>query len=107
MLQWITNHKGFPTKLGEYLATGNPVVVTKVGEITDYLDNGCAYLAEPDSVQSFSDKLIEALTNENSNIVGNKGRDIAIKYFSHKKQGEKLSNQLHEIILQKNKYINS
>ena len=31
---------GFPTKLGEYLATGNPVVVTKVGEIPNYLIDG-------------------------------------------------------------------
>src|SRR5690606_3427017 len=27
---------GFPTKLGEYLATGNPVVATRVGELPDY-----------------------------------------------------------------------
>jgi glycosyltransferase involved in cell wall biosynthesis len=26
---------GFPTKLGEYLATGNPVCSTRVGEIPD------------------------------------------------------------------------
>lgn len=28
---------GFPTKLGEYLASGNPVIVTDVGEISHYL----------------------------------------------------------------------
>lgn len=28
---------GFPTKLGEYLLTGNPVVVTKVGDIPKFL----------------------------------------------------------------------
>ena len=40
---------GFPTKLGEYLATGKPVCVTKVGEITVYLeDNVSAFLAEPE-----------------------------------------------------------
>ena len=30
---------GFPTKLGEYLATGKPVVVTRVGEIGDFLED--------------------------------------------------------------------
>ena len=41
---------GFPTKLGEYLATGRPVVVTKVGEIPDYLEDGVnAFLSDINS----------------------------------------------------------
>ncbi|MBC8342374.1 MAG: glycosyltransferase family 4 protein, partial [Bacteroidetes bacterium] len=46
---------GFPTKLGEYLATGNPVCATSVGEIPDYLKDGeSIYFAEPGSVDSFA-----------------------------------------------------
>ena len=33
-------HAGFPYKLGEYLATGNPVLATRVGDIEDYLRDG-------------------------------------------------------------------
>ncbi len=99
----IQSKGGFPTKLGEYLATGNPVVVTMVGEITDYLDESCAYLAEPDSVNSFSRKLKEALIDSNRKTIGNKGRDIAMKYFDHKIQGKRLSDQLYKVKLMKNK----
>lgn len=38
---------GFPTKLGEYLSTGNPVICTKVSEIPDYLDDTNAILIDP------------------------------------------------------------
>lgn len=70
---------GFPTKLGEYLATGNPVCVTKVGEIPDYLeDNVSAFFAEPGDVASFADALDRALSNtENSKRVGLNGRKTA------------------------------
>ena len=30
----------FPTKLGENLSTGNPIVVTRTGEIPLYLEDG-------------------------------------------------------------------
>ena len=44
---------GFPTKLAEYLATGTPVVATKVGDVTEYLrDRETAYLAEPENTDS-------------------------------------------------------
>lgn len=39
---------GFPTKLGEYLLTGNPVVVTKVGDIPLYLKDGVSALLSED-----------------------------------------------------------
>jgi len=54
---------GFPSKLTEYLSTGNPVVVTRVGEIPYYLkDNVHAFLTEPDSVNSFAERWIMCWT---------------------------------------------
>ncbi len=38
---------GFPFKLGEYLATGNPVICTKVSDVEYYLDNEDVYLIDP------------------------------------------------------------
>ena len=41
---------GFPFKLGEYLATGRPVVASRVSDVTEYLtDRRDAILIEPDS----------------------------------------------------------
>lgn len=78
---------GFPTKLGEYLASGKPVVVTKVGDIPLYLSDGInAYLAEPDSVDSFTNKLRECLSNpKTAAAVGSRGRETANAEFNHKK----------------------
>ena len=75
---------GFPTKLGEYLATGNPVCATTVGEIPDYLNDGeSVYFAEPGSVDSFADTMHRALSNpEKAKHVGANGRIVAETYFN-------------------------
>lgn len=92
---------GFPTKLGEYLATGNPVCVTKVGEIPDYLeDNVSAFMAEPGDVDSFADALDRALSDrENAERVGLNGRKVAEENFDAKLQSERLVRFLEENIV--------
>ena len=55
---------GFPTKLGEYLATSNPVITTTVGEIPLYLkDNVNAFLIEPDNLTALVDKICFIINN--------------------------------------------
>lgn len=87
---------GFPTKLGEYLASGIPVAVTSVGEIPAYLqDNINAYLAQPDSVESFYHAMTRALDDDVAALrVGKEGRETAIRYFSTSAQGQILSDFL-------------
>lgn len=49
---------GFPTKLGEYLATGNPVLVTNVGEIPLFIKHGeNGFIAEESNVDDFAKNL--------------------------------------------------
>lgn len=87
---------GFPTKLGEYLASGNPVCVTKVGEIPDYLeDNVSAFMAEPGSVTSFAEALDRAM-GENAMSVGTMGRRVAEENFNVAVQARRLSEFLKE-----------
>ena len=90
---------GFPTKLGEYLATGNPVVVTRVGEITVYLNNNVnAYLAEPNNPIDFSKKLDEALQNvKTARKIGHHGKNLAFKVFNYKVQAKKLIDFIESI----------
>lgn len=89
---------GFPTKLGEYLATSNPVCVTKVGEIPDYLeDNVSAFMATPGDVDSFAEAMNRALSNpELAKKVGNQGRKVAEKNFSISIQSDRLVKFLHD-----------
>ena len=74
---------GFPTKLGEYLATGRPVVVTRTGEIDRYLKDGeSAYLAEPGNVSEIA-RQMEAVLNDpvKAMRIGTAGREVALGSF--------------------------
>lgn len=75
---------GFPTKLGEYLATGNPVVVTSVGEIPLYIKNReNGYLAEPCNPRAFAENIIYAIDNPDvSTQLGKRGRELTLNEFS-------------------------
>jgi glycosyltransferase involved in cell wall biosynthesis len=83
---------GFPTKLGEYLATGKPVVVTKVGEIPFYLkDQRNAFLAEPNNIESFAQKMIELLKDqENAIQIGKQGKKLTKEVFNYKVQAGRI-----------------
>ena len=85
---------GFPCKLGEYLATSNPVIVTDVGEISEYLVDGVsAFIAEPDSVNSFAEKLIYVLEHpELAKKVGLQGKNVAYEKFNSNKQATNIIN---------------
>lgn len=91
---------GFPTKLGEYLATGKPVVVTKVGEIPLFLHDGeNAYMANPDDVNDFANKLIEVASDYPTALkVAQKGKELAYTEFSSKVQSEKLLDFIRRTI---------
>lgn len=87
---------GFPTKLGEYLSTGKPVIVTKVGDIPIYLKDGeNAFLAEPDSVSSFANKLRQCLDNPDLAIsVGQEGLQLANSIFNYQSCTQSLLRDL-------------
>lgn len=90
---------GFPTKLGEYLATGVPVCATKVGELPDYLvNNKSVFFAAPGSIQSFADTMKRALDNKKqANKIGVGGKSVAKKEFNKDIQSEKLFHFIKEI----------
>ena len=91
---------GFPTKLGEYLSTGNLVIVTAVGDIPLYLkDNESALIAQPGDIESFADKIKYAIENyENLNNVRKSGYNVCVKNFDSKLQGLRLSEFFQQLI---------
>jgi glycosyltransferase involved in cell wall biosynthesis len=79
---------GFPTKLGEYLASTKPVVITTTGEIPKYLkDKESAYLSKPDDVNDFANKMIYALSDQNAECIGQRGYEIAKNNFNYQLYG--------------------
>ena len=84
---------GFPTKLGEYLATGKPVIISEVGEIGYFLKDGeNAFIARPGDVESFSEKIHEVFENYSKALeIGIKGRLLVLNEFSYLEQAKKLA----------------
>lgn len=76
---------GFPTKLGEYLLTGNPVVITKVGDIPHFLeDRKSALLANERDQVDFASKIIWAIEHPTeANEIGMNGASVARIYFNY------------------------
>lgn len=89
-----------PCKVGEYLCTGNPVVVTGQGELFKYLTDGInAYLPEPDSIESFANKLDYVLSNpEEAAKVGKQGLTTAIREFGSEAQAERIIDFFESVI---------
>lgn len=84
---------GFPTKVGEYLATGKPVIITNVGEICHFLKDGYnAFVAKPDNVNSFSEKINEVFSDYPKALeIGKRGEMLVYNEFNYFKQAVKLA----------------
>ncbi len=90
---------GFPTKLGEYLSTGNPVIVTKVGDIPHYLSENNAFLVEPDDNQAFADAIVRVFADyEKALEIGARGKEVALSVFNAKVQTKKLNDFIQALI---------
>ena len=83
---------GFPTKLGEYLATGNPVLVTRVGDINLYIRDGRnGYLAKPNDIDDFRFKLDSIIADyDKAKKVGVYGKELTNDAFNYSVQTQKV-----------------
>jgi glycosyltransferase involved in cell wall biosynthesis len=83
---------GLPTKVGEYLATGRPVVVSAVGDLPLYLSDGVdAYLADSDAPHVFGDRLRDALLHPaEASKIGRRGRETAKRCFDPSTHGARI-----------------
>jgi glycosyltransferase involved in cell wall biosynthesis len=86
----LQSRNGFPTKLGEYLATGRPVVVTRVGEIPLFLkDKENAILANPGDPKDFARQLCWVADNYDVALeIGCNGQLLAQSEFNYKTQSQ-------------------
>ncbi len=86
----------FPHKIGEYLATGNPVVTTDYGEANVYFVDGVNALVasnyEPGEFATKLDWLIEH--PREARIIGEKGRALALGSFEYSLYGDRLRDFL-------------
>ena len=90
---------GLPTKLGEYLATGRPVVVSAVGDIPSYLQDGVdAYLYEAGDLPAFAARLGHVLDHPaEAALVGRQGRVTAGERFDPATHGARIIAFVEEL----------
>ncbi|UDQ88169.1 glycosyltransferase [Xanthobacter autotrophicus] len=72
----------FPTKLGEYLCSSRPIVITDASETRRYfVDGETAYISQGDTPESFGAAICRALNDEHATDVGSRARAVAEKNF--------------------------
>ncbi|REG81416.1 glycosyltransferase [Algoriphagus antarcticus] len=89
---------GFPSKLAEYLATGRAVIVTNVGDVSNYLiDRENALLVRPMDLSSLVEAIKYLIEHpEQINQIGSKGRIVAINRFNNRTESKKLFTVLNK-----------
>lgn len=88
---------GFPTKLGEYLCTGIPVVTTNVGEIHNYLtDNENILFSKSESPVDIADRIEWVLQNQKDAYdIASRGKAQVYDNFSSISQARHLVNSIY------------
>ena len=79
----------FPHKIGEYIASGKPIITTAFGEIPFYFkDEENALIAAKYDVAAFSEKMSFVLKHpERAKAIGLNGRALGEEQFDYKKWG--------------------
>lgn len=93
----------FSTKLGEYMAAGKPLIITKIGEAMNWLTNGYdSIIVEANNITQLSDAIIYSFSNVKSiKTMGNNARNSCKQFFDYRNNSVALSDMLKQIIYKK------
>lgn len=95
------NKYNFPTKLGDYLLSGRPVILAAEGiEANNFLCNKVnGFVVPPDDVEKIKDTLIWLFQNPlKANDIGKTGRQTALDYFDYQKNSLKIKSFIYQNI---------
>lgn len=83
---------GFPTKLGEYLVTGVPTLLSDVGENSKYVQNGVhVFLSAPGDTDAYAAQMTLILDNyDEAMVIAKTGQQFMRDNFSHIAMGDKI-----------------
>lgn len=95
----IEDNARFPHKIGEYLATGNPVITTNVGEIRSYFESGKnALISEQYEIREFAEKMDFVLNHPlQAKEIGLKGKELGLNSFHYRFYGDKIKQFLERL----------
>lgn len=92
------NIYNFPTKLGEYLMTGRPVLTTKVGAVGELLtDKVNVFFSDytPKAIASNVEYIIN--NEEKASKVGMRGKEFALNHFNYVSQSKRIISFLNSM----------
>lgn len=94
------NRHNFATKTGEYLALGIPIITTKIGEVTHFLqhESSCLFV-EPNSVEEIADAINYLINNQiKLKQIGQNGKKVAHENFEMKNQTMRLKTYFESMV---------
>lgn len=93
------DYYGFSTKVGEYLASGTPLIATNWGEAVNWLnDSESAYIIEPENTEVLADAIVHVFNNpEEAKRVGKAGQEVCEKCFDYRNWSEPLVNFMNQL----------
>lgn len=85
----------FPTKVGDYLKFGVPLIITSIGEIASYFEDGVnAYVVDPDDPRKIASKIVQIMNNpDEAKLIAQKAKMLLKKEFNYSHQGLRLYDQ--------------
>ena len=80
------DYYGFSTKVGEYLASGIPLITTNWGEAVNWLSDGeSAYITEPGNTDALADVIVRVFSNpEEARRIGLAGQEVCRQSFDYR-----------------------
>ncbi|MEL7532313.1 MAG: glycosyltransferase [Bacteroidota bacterium] len=84
----------FPHKIGEYLASGKPIITTNIGEIPHYFTNEHdALVADSYEIEAFAEKMRFVLNYPTqARLIGQNGKQLGRKNFDCYQYGVKMTD---------------
>ncbi len=89
----------FPHKIGEYLASGNPIITTNYGEVKHHFRQGeTAFIAEEYKVAAYAEQMQLILNQpEMAKAVGKKGKEYGLAQFDCTVHGMRMLTFFQEL----------
>lgn len=93
------DYYGFSTKVGEYLASGTPLITTNWGEAVKWLKDGIsAYLIEPENTYDLAHAIIRVFRHpEEAKKIGIAGQEVCHKCFDYHNWSQPLVEFMHNL----------
>ena len=93
------DYYGFSTKIGEYLASATPLLMTNWGEAVNWLENGkSAYITEPEDTEALAEAIVHVFSNpEESRKVGLAGQEVCRKCFDYRNWSKSLVEFMNQL----------